>query len=217
MQVNNNLQPIFLDNHVLVLDKPAGLLTQDSGSGQKNLEDLAKAWLKQHFQRPGAVFLHAVHRIDRAACGLVLFARTSKALSRLNASLRAGQQQKVYRVRVEGKPALNEARLEDYLVHGRFRAKQAEAGQDKARLASLSYKLLANDSGQSLLEVHLETGRYHQIRAQLAAMGHPILGDRKYGSKHQWPGNGIALQHYQLGFLHPVRQEMVYVQSRMLI
>ncbi|MFA6723345.1 MAG: pseudouridine synthase [Lentisphaeria bacterium] len=90
------MQPIFLDNHVLVLDKPAGLLTQDSGSGEENLEELAKAWLKLRFQRPGAVFLHAVHRIDRVACGLVLFARSSKALSRLNASLRAGKLQKTY-------------------------------------------------------------------------------------------------------------------------
>ena len=207
------MQPIFLDNHVLVLDKPAGLLTQDSGSGEENLEELAKAWLKLRFQRPGAVFLHAVHRIDRVACGLVLFARSSKALSRLNASLRAGKLQKTYRVRVEGSPSLSEARLEDYLLHERFQARIAAPDESGARLASLSYKLLEAGKGQSLLEIQLETGRYHQIRAQLANLGHPVLGDRKYGSRKTWPQGGIALQHYRLGFWHPVKQQMLYVQS----
>jgi 23S rRNA pseudouridine1911/1915/1917 synthase len=207
------MEILFLDNHLLAAEKPGGLLTQPSGTSADSLEAQAKHFLQQRFCKPGAVFLQAVHRLDRPVTGIVLFARTSKALSRLNQSSRQRDFRKVYLARVEGRPPQNTAVLEDWLVHDDFRARVAAAGSAGARLCRLQYTLLAEGRNSSLLEIILETGRYHQIRAQLAQLGNPILGDTRYGARQRWLPDAIALQHYRLSFRHPISQEEITLQA----
>jgi 23S rRNA pseudouridine1911/1915/1917 synthase len=211
------MQILMLDNHLLAVDKPGGLLTQPSGSDGDSLEKQVKAWVKEKFNRPGNVFLEAVHRIDKPVCGIVLFARSSKALSRMNQSVRNRLVGKVYRARVEGKMRRNKERLENFLIHDAFRARVVSAETPEARLASLSYTVLQAGSNASLLEIILETGRYHQIRAQLAHLGNPVLGDRKYGATTPWHQDGIALQHYRLTFPHPVGGKEITLHSQLRI
>jgi 23S rRNA pseudouridine1911/1915/1917 synthase len=211
------MQVLMLDNHLLALDKPGGLLTQPSAGNEESLENQAKDWLKKEFNRPGNVFLEAVHRIDKPVCGIVLFARSSKGLSRLNQSLRDRLVGKVYRARVEGIVRQNKGRLEDFLIHDDYRARVVSAGMPGARLASLSYTLVEADTNASLLEIVLETGRYHQIRVQLAHLGHPVLGDRKYGATMPWRKNSIALQHCRLTFPHPIGGKEITLHSQLRI
>ncbi len=207
------VQVLMLDNHLLAADKPGGLLTQPSGSSEDSLESQAKAWLKDKFSRPGSVFLEAVHRIDKPVCGIVMFARSSKGLSRMNQSVRDGFVRKVYRARVSGRVKHSNGHLENFLIHDEYRARVVSADMPGARLACLSFKVLETGASESLLEILLETGRYHQIRVQLAHMGHPVLGDVKYGSKLPWKKDTIALQHFQLTFPHPVGGREITLQS----
>ncbi len=191
---------VFCDNHILIVDKPAGLATQP------DLEERAKIWVKERFNKPGNVFLHAIHRLDKPASGLVLFARTSKALSRLNMLMREHKISKTYMCRVHPIPSLLESDLEHMLVHGDHRAIVSSSGKK----AHLHYRVI---DASGLLEVKLYTGRYHQIRAQLAAIGAPIVGDAKYGSQRPWE-KGIALLHVQLLFPHPVTGAMMKFSSK---
>lgn len=206
---------IYLDNHVLVCDKPAGMLTQPNDSNDDSLEAWGKAVIKERFQKPGAVFLHALHRIDRPVSGLVLFARTSKALSRLNQAMRNRQMRKHYLALVEGVPAASTGMLEHYLIHAEHHAKIVPKGYPEAKLAKLQYRLVRScqKTNQSWLEIELETGRYHQIRAQMAQIGHPIIGDIRYGSRHNPVHGGIALQHYQFQFPHPITGEILQLKA----
>jgi 23S rRNA pseudouridine1911/1915/1917 synthase len=204
---------LFEDNHLLVVNKPAGLLTQPSGTDQDSLEQRCKALIKQKYQKPGNVFLEAVHRLDKPASGIVVFARTSKALSRLNAAMRAKQSQKIYYALVEGVPQPAESNLEHYLVHNDFIAEVSSVKDPDAKLCKLHYRLLKQYEGISLLEVILETGRYHQIRAQLAAIGHPILGDVKYGSHHPFASDAIALHHISLEIPHPTKETLLQLKA----
>lgn len=190
------LEPIYCDNHILVLEKPAGMATQP------DFHESAKIYIKEAFAKPGEVFLEPIHRLDKPVSGLVLFARTSKALSRLNASMRGGQIRKRYRARVEG-VVPEEGKLEHYLLHGNFRAIVDPSGKK----ASLLFWRLESKGDTSLVEVELLTGRYHQIRAQFSAIGHPIVGDAKYGSKTNH--STIKLHHHTLTFPHPTKGEMV--------
>lgn len=213
------MEPLYLDNHLLVLDKPWGLLTQPSGTDEASLEESGKAYLKERFSKPGAVFLEAVHRIDRVVGGAVLFARTSKALQRLNALQREKGIGKIYRALVEGIPKTSEATLEDFILHDDFRARIVPKGALNAKPCRLSYRTLETRGDTALLEITLETGRYHQIRAQLSHAGFPICGDLKYGASRasiaKAPGNGIALVSYSLNFPHPVTKEILEVHSKM--
>lgn len=214
------LKPLYIDNHLLALDKPGGLLTQPSGTTDSSLEEFGKAYIKERFGKPGAVFLEAVHRIDRGVCGVVLFARTSKALSRMNAVMRAGKCEKIYRAIVSGQLKAPEGRLTDWLRHDDFHAEITLPGADGARECTLSYKVVQTlPGGFSLLEIHLETGRYHQIRAQLSHAGCPIVGDARYGGlpNTHLKRNCIALQHYQLKTPHPVKDEVVEITSRIML
>ena len=205
---------LYIDNHLLFLDKPAGLLTQPSGTERDSLETQAKAWIKQEFNKPGAVFLEAAHRIDSVACGVVLFARTSKALSRLSSAIRAGKCQKEYRILVEGALPSNEGELRHWLRHDSHFAQVTKPNAPEAKLATLQYKLLKKrHDGLNLVQVILGTGRYHQIRAQFAAIGCPLAGDQKYGSSIHWNSDGIALQHYSLTIEHPVTHETLKISS----
>lgn len=202
--MNESLDIIYSDNHQLVVNKPAGLLTQPSGTSQNSLEDLAKQWVKETAQKPGNVFLHAVHRLDKPVSGIVLFARTSKALTRLNAAMRDKKSHKYYLAIVEGELNASEGTLQHYLVHDDFQARLAQPQEPEAKLARLHYRTLKIADGLSLIEIELETGRYHQIRVQLAAVGHPIIGDHKYGSHDHFQEEAIALHHYKLEVPHPV-------------
>lgn len=201
------------DNHLLAVGKPAGLLTQASGTQQSNLEDLCKGWLKEKYAKPGNVFLQAVHRLDKPASGVVLFAKTSKALSRLNASMRAKETHKCYRTIVCGIPAIPQQTLEHYMTHGDHRSDIASAGTPGASLARLSYAVVSTQGTLALLEVELDTGRYHQIRSQLAAIGHPILGDERYGGRGWNFPDRIALHHYQLVIPHPISKELLVLTA----
>lgn len=203
---------LFEDNHLLAANKPPGLLTQPSGRREDSLEARAKEWIRRTKAKPGAVFLHAVHRLDRDVSGVVLFARTSKALSRLQEQMRGRRVVKIYHALVEGLPPHEAGVLEDWLTHGTHRAHVAKPDTRDAKLARLEYRCLRHDDGRTLVEVQLETGRYHQIRAQLAAAGCPIAGDARYGSRHPTPGR-IALHHRRLEIEHPVRKEPVSIEA----
>ena len=207
-----HLTVLYEDNHLLAADKPAGMLTQASGGDGRSLEELAREYVKRSRGKAGNVFVHAAHRLDREVSGIVLFALTSKALARLNEQQRGHRWEKVYRAWVEGGPADTEGSLVHRLRHGSHRAEVA-AGDADAKECRLTYEIIRREKGRSLLAVRLETGRYHQIRAQLAAAGWPILGDRKYGSRTPWPAGGIALRHVSLTLEHPVRRERWAVRA----
>lgn len=201
------LKVIYSDNHVLVVIKDPGISTQPHGQGEESLEECAKEWVKRHYHKPGKVFLHAVHRLDKDVGGLVLFARTSKALSRLQAMMRERTIEKIYYALVEGVPRAQENTLEHSLVHGHHRALLSKPQDKGAKKSSLHYRVVKTMQETALLEVKLITGRYHQIRAQLSAIGHPIVGDKKYGSRRSLKSGGIALWHARLTFEHPVTKE----------
>lgn len=192
---------LYEDNHLLVVNKPAGILTQPSGTDQVNLESLCKEWLKQKYEKKGQVYLHAVHRLDKAVSGIVVFAKTSKALSRLQESMRGKHFKKIYHALVEKEPQSREGTLRHYLLHDTHRAKISDAHNRDAKLAILNYRILEKEGLYTKLEIELETGRYHQIRAQLGAIGSPIVGDSKYGGSGS--GETIALHHYLMEIPHP--------------
>jgi 23S rRNA pseudouridine1911/1915/1917 synthase len=199
------MEVIFCDNHILIVSKPAGLSTQPHPGSEDNLTDQAKAWIKKEYQKPGNVFLEPVHRLDKPVSGMVLFARTSKALSRLQEMMRQRLISKTYFAWVEGTLENPEGTLEHYLVHDEHKARVANATHPEAKLARLHYKVLKKKEDRCLVEIDLETGRYHQIRAQFAAIKCPVIGDAKYGSSHR--DDRIALHHGLLELHHPVSKE----------
>jgi 23S rRNA pseudouridine1911/1915/1917 synthase len=199
---------LFCDNHVLIAAKPAGLLTQPDKTDRPSLEGFAKDWVKKQYKKPGNVFLHCIHRIDRPVSGLVIFARTSKALSRLNELSRAKEIRRFYRAEVEGILSQKEGTLEHYLIHGEHRALLSKEGSSEAKKATLTYRVHERKEHSTLVDIELDTGRYHQIRAQLSAIGHPVLGDKKYGSKIG-DGQFIHLTCTDLQFPHPVTKELL--------
>lgn len=200
---------LYVDNHVLLVNKPAGIATQPSPTSNESLELHCKNWVKEQYQKPGNVFLQPIHRLDKPVSGMVLFARTGKALSRLNGSMRAKEMQKVYLAQVEGHLLPLEGRLEHYLLHGDHYAHLATAETPGAKRASLTYVIKEHRKATMLIEISLETGRYHQIRAQMAAIGHPVMGDHKYGSKMPMAAGTIALCHARFSFPHPISHEML--------
>ncbi|MGB7977645.1 MAG: RNA pseudouridine synthase [Chlamydiales bacterium] len=208
----SNIEIIYCDNHLLVASKPPGLLTQPDESGGDSLETFAKAWVKQEYNKPGAVYLHAVHRLDKPVSGLVLFARTSKALSRLNEQSRNQEIQRIYIAEVEGILPAKEGRLDHYLIHGDHRALIAKQSDKGAKHARLTYNVLHFRPHTTLISIELETGRYHQIRAQFGAEGYPILHDERYGAQ---AGDGIAIHLHsaKLAFEHPVTKEVLTFDS----
>jgi 23S rRNA pseudouridine1911/1915/1917 synthase len=204
---------LFEDNHLLVLDKPAGLLTQPSGTPRESLEEMGKEWLKQKYTKQGNVFLEAVHRLDQAAAGIVVFAKTDKALKRLMKAVREQQVQKIYHALTSGQLDAKEGMLEHYLMHRTKHAEVVSKDTPGARLARLRYRQISYGEFP-LVEIHLETGRYHQIRCQLSAIGCPILGDVKYHSQIPYPKPGIALLHHKMYVPHPITGEEIGFESR---
>lgn len=204
---------VFADNHLLAVNKPAGLLTQDSGTGLRNLEDWAREWVREDKKKSGAVFLNAVHRIDKVVSGVVLFARTSKALSRLNEDIRKRNCKKMYHVLVEGTPEKKADKLVHWLSHENHKARVCREGDKGAQRAVLNYRFLSKVGAFQCLEVDLETGRYHQIRAQLSVIGNPIVGDSKYGSKINSSDGSIALHSRELHVMHPTQKEWIKIEA----
>lgn len=203
------MQILFEDNHLLALNKPAGLATQPSENNEKNLEDEAKTFIKKRDQKPGNVFLHPIHRLDKPTSGIVLFAKTSKALSRLQEAMRNQELDKTYWALVEGLVEPKEKTLKHTLLHESHKAVVHKSGKE----AILHYTVIAQQNGNSSLAIKLQTGRYHQIRAQFSAIGHPVVGDTKYGAKKKLAEERIALHHMRLEFLHPVTKEPVVIDS----
>lgn len=196
------VEVLYEDNHLLALNKPAGLATQSSDHNPNSLEDEAKAYIKKKASKPGSVFLHPIHRLDKPTSGVVLFAKTSKALSRLQEMMRQHKIKKTYVAICEGKIEPQEGTLEHLLLHEEHKATVDKAGKP----AILHYKVIGSYKEHSIVEIELVTGRYHQIRVQFQAIGHPILGDKKYKSCHPYKGEAIALHHKRLAFMHPVTQ-----------
>ncbi len=194
--------PLFCDNHILVAVKPSGILTQPDSTSTISLEELAKAWVKEKYNKSGGVFLHPVHRLDKSVSGLVVLARTSKALERLNKSVRNQRIKRIYKAEVEGHLS-GSGKLEHYLIHGDHEAIIGNKNSKDAKFARLFYQVTHKLPHSTIVEIELETGRYHQIRAQFGAIGHPIKGDRRYGSK-SGDGSAIELACVQLSFEHPV-------------
>jgi len=213
--IAEELSPLILqvDNHLLAVNKPAGLLTQDSGTGLRNMEDWAREWVRVDKKKEGNVFLNAVHRIDKAVSGIVLFACTSKALSRLNEDIRNRNCKKIYHALVEGVPENPSDQLIHWLSHEHHRAEIFREGDKGAQHAILRYRTLKQIGPLTLLEIDLETGRYHQIRVQLATIGCPIAGDEKYGAKLTPKEGGIALHHARLEITHPTTREPVNINA----
>jgi 23S rRNA pseudouridine1911/1915/1917 synthase len=208
-----DIEILYEDNHLLFVNKPAGWLTQPTPLVSKSLEEEAKLYIKEKYQKSGAVFLHAIHRLDRLASGIVLFAKSSKALSRVNETLRAQEIKKEYLAIVDGTVKNKSAPLVHFLIHDDHKARVATGKESDAKRSELSYEVLKAEKGQTLLRVALTTGRYHQIRAQLAAISHPILGDEKYGSKTSFFNNAIALHHFHMELPHPVSKEIISVTA----
>jgi 23S rRNA pseudouridine1911/1915/1917 synthase len=206
------LDVLYEDNHCLAVVKPAGVLTAGDRTGDESLLDRLKLYLKQKYKKPGNVFVGLVHRLDRPVSGVVLFARTSKSAARLSEQFREGTIQKTYRALVEGALAEPGGELRDWLLKDEEKnaVRVVPAGTPGARECCLRYRRIQSTHGLSLVEITPLTGRSHQIRVQLAAYGHPICGDRKYGSKRGLHGT-IALHAARLIFDHPTRHEPVTV------
>jgi len=203
------MQTIYEDNHLLVVNKPAGQLVQGDQTGRPTLLEEAKAWLKAKYSKPGNVFLGLVHRLDRTASGIVVLARTSKAAARLSEEIRSFRPRKVYWALVAGEVPLD-GRFVDRLERHKYSSHVVDAPGGKE--ASLGYNRLYYDEGVSLVEINLETGRHHQIRVQFAHRGFPILGDRRYGSMRPFAKDAIALHARQMVIRHPIRdKEMNFI------
>jgi 23S rRNA pseudouridine1911/1915/1917 synthase len=209
------LHVVYEDNHCLAVVKPPGLLTVGDRTGDLALVDQVRDYLRVKYKKPGNVFVGVVHRLDRPVGGVVLFARTSKAASRLAEQFRSGRVEKIYHALVEGRVASLEGLLEDRLVkdHKTNIVRRSTEGTDpRARESRLSFRRLKSKGSTTLLEIRPTTGRSHQIRVQLAAAGHPIVGDRKYGSKRPYE-DGIALRAVELTFAHPTTRLPITVEA----
>lgn len=204
---------LYLDNHLLVLYKPAGLLVQGDITGEASLLELGKAWLKERFQKPGRVFLGLVHRLDQPVAGVVAFARTSKAAARLSEQFRLRTARKMYLAVVEGKVKEASGRLVHHVERVGHWSRIVPGPTSESREARLRFRTLDSSSSMSLVEVRIETGRRHQIRVQMAQLGHPILGDVRYGASGSLPEGRIALLARELTLDHPTRGESLVFRS----
>ena len=212
VSTKSNLQILHEDNHIIVVNKRVGDIVQGDKTGDKPLSDVVKEYIKDKYKKPGEVFLGVIHRLDRPTTGIVVFARTSKALTRMNELFSNRETQKTYWAIVKNKPQNSE----DKLIH--FIKRNEKNNTSKAhlkevpesKLASLDYKIIKELQNYVALEINLHTGRHHQIRAQLAAIGSPIKGDLKYGFDRSNPDGGIHLHARKLVFTHPVSKiEMI--------
>ena len=213
------MQVLYEDNHIIAVSKTCHEIVQGDKTGDIPLSDIVKAYIKEKYQKPGEVFLGVTHRLDRPTTGVVLFARTSKALTRLNTMFQSHEQiRKTYWAIVEKNDRLSgeEAiRLEHYLWRNEKQNKSfvVKPGTKDAKRAVLSYRAIAQSDRYTLLEINLETGRHHQIRCQLAAIGLPIIGDLKYGAKRSNPDGGISLHARKIELIHPVSKQPISITA----
>ena len=209
------MKVIYEDNHIIIVYKEAGEIVQGDKTGDEPLSEMVKEYVKEKYHKPGNVFLGVVHRLDRPVAGLVVFARTSKALSRLNDMFRKGEVHKTYWAITREAPRQPEALLEHWLVRNEKQNKSYAYDHEVAgsKLARLSYKVIARSQNYTLLEVRLLTGRHHQIRCQLAHIGCPIRGDLKYGARRSNPDGSISLLARHIEFVHPVSRQTLSFSS----
>ena len=214
---------LYEDNHIIAVNKTCSEIVQGDKTGDTPLSEIVKAYIKEKYNKPGEVFLGVTHRLDRPTSGVVLFARTSKALTRLNEMFKEKSQItnhqsqiiKTYWAIVQGAPKMPEGRLENWLIRNEQQNKSyiAKPNANNAKKAILDYRTLVRGENYTLLEIDLETGRHHQIRCQLAAIGCPIKGDLKYGAKRSNPDGGISLHARQIAFIHPVSKQNICITA----
>ena len=213
ISTKDNLQVLHEDNHLIVVNKRVGDIVQGDKTGDKPLSEVDKEYIKEKYNKPGEVFLGVVHRLDRPTTGIVAFARTSKALSRMNELFSNRETQKTYWAVVKNKPEKSKDKLVHYLKRNEknntSKAHLKEVPDSK--LASLEYQIIKELNNYTALEIELHTGRHHQIRAQLSAIGAPIKGDLKYGFDRSNPDGGIHLHARKLHFIHPVSKEEITI------
>ena len=202
---------VYEDNHIIVVNKTSSEIVQGDKTGDTPLSEMVKQYLKEKYNKPGNVFIGVTHRLDRPVSGLVVFAKTSKALPRLNEMFRNGEVKKTYWAIVKECPKETEGELVHYLVRNEKQNKSYAYDKEvkNSKKAVLHYKLIGHSQNYYLLEVDLKTGRHHQIRCQLAKMGCPIKGDLKYGSPRSNPDGSICLHARTVQFVHPVSKEMI--------
>lgn len=205
------MEVVYEDNHIIVVNKCPGEIVQGDRTGDKPLSDIVRDWIKEKYAKPGNVFCGVVHRLDRPVGGLVVFAKTSKALSRLNEMFRLGKVDKRYWAITRSRPLSDAGTLTHFITSRQDGNKSYVSDRETpgSKKAVLDYKLLASSDKYHLLEVNLHTGRKHQIRAQLAAIGCPIKGDLKYGDKRSNPDGSISLQAHSIEFEHPVSHKII--------
>lgn len=209
------MKVLYEDNHLIAVSKTCHEIVQGDKTGDEPLSETLKAWLKEKYQKPGNVFLGVTHRLDRPVTGLVVFAKTSKALSRLNEMFRLGEVKKTYWAIVKKRPPQEEGELVHWLVRNEKQNKTYAYDKEKpnAKKAILHYKRIASSDNYHLLEIDLKTGRHHQIRVQLAKMGCPIKGDLKYGFDRSNKDGGISLHARRVEFIHPVSKELITIEA----
>lgn len=213
ISTKDNLQILHEDNHIIAINKRVGDIVQGDKTGDKPLSDIVKEYIKEKYNKPGEVFLGVVHRLDRPTTGIVIFARTSKALTRLNELFKNRETQKTYWAIVKNKPSKTTETLTHYLKRNeKNNTSKAHINEvPESKIASLDYKIIHELTNYFALEINLHTGRHHQIRAQLSAIGCPIKGDLKYGFDRSNPDGGIHLHARKLVFTHPVTKEEVNI------
>lgn len=209
------VEVVYEDNHIIIVSKAVGEIVQGDKTGDTPLSEIVKAYIKEHYTKPGAVFLGVPHRLDRPVAGLVVLARTSKALTRLGAMFRDGEVDKTYWAIVCGEPPADEGTLEHWLTRNERLNKSFAHDREKpgAKRAVLRYTVLTRGERYSLVEVKLLTGRHHQIRCQMAAIRCPIKGDLKYGAKRSNPDGGISLLARRVEFIHPVSRQKIVAEA----
>ena len=212
-EIAYGVKVLYEDNHLIVAIKPAGVLSQSDGSNAPDMLTILKAYIKDKYQKPGEVYLGLVHRLDRPVSGVMVFARTSKAASRLSEQIRTRRVEKIYRCVVNG-VLEGEGRLENFISKDEASNTVTVSDIEKPgfKASYLDYRALASKDGMTLAEVKLGTGRSHQIRAQMAHAGHPLIGDQKYGKKDNRTKD-IALEAYKLSFEHPVKREFITFEA----
>ncbi len=205
------MEIVYEDNHIIVVNKSSAEIVQGDKTGDEPLSETVKRYLKDKYAKPGNVFLGVVHRLDRPVSGLVMFAKTSKALSRLNEMFSKGEVRKTYWAIVRGRPVPEEGELVHYLLRNEKQNKSYAYDKEVkySKKAVLNYRMMGYSQNYSLLEVDLKTGRHHQIRCQLAKIGCPVKGDLKYGFPRSNPDGGISLHARRIQFVHPVSKEPI--------
>jgi 23S rRNA pseudouridine1911/1915/1917 synthase len=209
------MKVIYEDNHIIVVNKASGEIVQGDKTGDESLCDTLKQYLKEKYNKPGNVFVGLPHRLDRPVSGVVIFAKTSKALERLNNMFRVGEVKKIYWAITKNKPLVAEGELSHWILRNEKMNKSFAYRKevDGSKHALLNYRTLASSDNYTLIEVELKTGRHHQIRCQLSAMGCPIKGDLKYGAKRSNPDGSISLHARYVEFVHPVSKQPIKITA----